>query len=64
MLPPGSRPVWGAWIEIISNKKFKPTNGGRAPYGLAFYRALLACMPWNISGSSFFAAGGMALYMP
>ena len=36
----------------------------RAPYGLAFYRALLACMPRNISGSSFFAAGGMALYMP
>ena len=36
----------------------------RAPYRLAFYRALLACMPRNISGSSFFAAGGMALYMP
>ena len=59
-----SRPVWGAWIEMPRLRGCRVVISRRAPYGLAFYRALLACMPRNISGSSFFAAGGMALYMP
>ena len=28
-----SRPVWGAWIEMICRKMKKPASFGRAPYG-------------------------------
>ena len=62
-LPLSSRPVWGAWIEIEGGGPCARPPLRRAPYGLAFYRALLACTPWKIAAICW-ACGWLGEYRP
>ena len=39
-----SRPVWGAWIEIPSGRRWRPSTPGRAPYGARGLKFLRECL--------------------